>query len=382
MQNCEVGPGTGTYSRKGSQGGRPTQRGFQRPRLIGRRGSGASPRPRGLGKRLQHVREILEVLPVSGGEWAYQAPAVWPDLKVYACPEGLSGGGAPLGLSKESNSQNRSRPGLSGMPNRARRVMRSNLALMEDVKDRLAMWTVTLPDEDYPLMAGNDIWPRFQRRVVDLLIRHLKAQGDEALVVAVVEIGDLRARRTGRPMPHIHVVTSGWHRRARKGGGWVLSPAVMDGLVAKAAQYAGLPSRERSAASNLAPIRKSVVSYVSKYLTKQAGVSEVDLSDGYESLIPRQWWNRSKAAVALLEGHLFSLPPAFAAFLVARWKVLEGMELGRGGPVQVGVRKTLTGELPVEVFRFKFRSPEALHCALEVYACWCLEERRSLAEGG
>ena len=46
-------------------------RGFQSPSAIGRRGSGASRRPRGLRKGLHGVRELVQELPVSGGEYAY-----------------------------------------------------------------------------------------------------------------------------------------------------------------------------------------------------------------------------------------------------------------------------------------------------------------------
>ena len=57
------------------------------------------------------------------------------------------------------------------------------------------------------------------------------------------------------------------------------------------------------------------------------------------------------------------------------------MKLGRGGPVQIGVRKTITGELPIEIYRFQFFSPEALHQALELYACWCLSEQQRIQSG-
>ncbi len=68
-------------------------------------------------------------------------------------------------------------------------------------------------------MAGTDIWPRFQRRYIDLITQHLKSYGDEAMVVAVVEIGDIRAKRTGRPMPHIHFVCSGVGRESQMADG-------------------------------------------------------------------------------------------------------------------------------------------------------------------
>ena len=108
----------------------------------------------------------------------------------------------------------------------------------------------------------------------------------------------------------------------------------------------------------------------------------MSLEDGYDDLIPHQWWNRSANAHALLEGHLFKLPQGFAMFLVRRQKMLEDQKLGRGGHVQIGVRKTMTGDFPIEIFRFQFFSPEALHSALEYYALWCIAERSLTDSGG
>ena len=252
---------------------------------------------------------------------------------------------------------------------------------MDDFKGKIAFITVTLPDEDYAVMAGTRMWPDFQRRYIDLLIRHLKDHGDPALVVGVVEIGDVRAKRTGRPMPHLHVCCTGWDTRLANGKR-LLTKDVNDLLIAKAAQYAGLPAHLRGAAGQIQGVKKSVANYVSKYMTKQAKPSELDLGDGWEELIPRRWWNSSEGAKALLEGKKFRLPPAFAAFMVLKQKQLEEHGLGRGNNVPIGYRKTITGDLPIEVFRFQFVTPEALHQALELYALWCAEERELMHSGG
>ncbi len=172
------------------------------------------------------------------------------------------------------------------------------------------MWTVTLLDEDYLALSVSGKWPQFQRRVTDLLIRHLKANGDPAIVIAAVEIGSKRFARTGRPDPHIHVVTTGWKSRGPDGK-WLLGPDVMDQLVAKACQYAGLPLRERPASSNISGIKHRVGAYMSKYLSKQMPVSAEALRGQWEKLIPRSWYNQSRECKAMVAGSLVSLPPAF-----------------------------------------------------------------------
>ena len=352
---------------------------------MGRRKSPASRRPRGLRKRLHDARDMAASLPSSGGAYAYAAPSVGPDLKVWAVPQYGEDSLRALGLSLPLNSQNRSRPGISGISNHGKKVIRQSARLMEDFKRRCAMWTVTLTDDDYLSLATDSKWPDFQRRIVDLLIRHLKANGDEAVVLAVVEVGSKRLSRTGRPDPHIHVLTTGWGRRDKEGR-WLLRPDVCDQLVAKACQYAGLPSAPRPACSNVSRVRSSVSSYLSKYLTKTPSSGDVRCSDEWQELIPRQWWNRSESCKAMLEGCMTKLPPAFAAFLVRNQILLEDMGLGKAGTRVVGWKKTKLADVPIEVWRFVFKSPEALMSAMELFAVWADNEkpldRRQLVMSG
>jgi hypothetical protein len=231
------------------------------------------------------------------------------------------------------------------------------------------MWTVSLTDNDYLELAASRKWPEFQRRVVDLLIRYLKAHGDEAVVIAAVEIGSERFARTGRPDPHMHIVTTGWGRR-HPDGDWLLRPDRMDELVAKACQYAGLPPVERPSASRVERILHSVASYMSKYLTKSVPVDVDSIDAKWHELIPRQWWNQSEACKALVDGCLFKLPRSFAAFIVKNSVLLENLGMGRGGNVVVGHKKTKLHDLPMEVFRFRFKTPELLKQAIGIFLVW------------
>ncbi len=149
----------------------------------------------------------------------------------------------------------------------------------------------------------------------------------------------------------------------------------MDDLVAKAAQYAGLKSRPRLAASNIARVRRSCHAYMSKYLTKDPPPDQMDTSDGWEDLIPHQWWCASAGARALVNGHLFKLPTGFVAFLMNRQADLERAGLILAHPIQIAVRKTITGDLPIEVTRFRFRGTNALSSCLEYYALWVDDPR-------
>ena len=231
------------------------------------------------------------------------------------------------------------------------------------------MWTVTLTDEDYLELASTCKWPAFQRRVTDLLVRHLQSNGDPGIVIGVVEVGAKRFARTRRPDPHIHIVTTGY-RSLDSDGRFLLSPEVCDQLVTKACQYAGLPFRKRPAASQIAPIRHSVGAYMSKYLTKQIPVKPEDMPAEWAELIPRQWFNQSKACKAMVEGATIKLPPAFSAFVVRQQRLLEQFGCGRGGVRTVGYKKRKIEDVPVEVYCFQFVSPEKLHEALELFCMW------------
>ena len=144
----------------------------------------------------------------------------------------------------------------------------------------------------------------------------------------------------------------------------------MDELVAKACQYAGLPSAPRPSCSRVEPVRHSVASYMSKYLTKELPVDIGKVEGEYENLIPHQWWFRSSACKAMVEGCLIKLPPAFSAFVVRCHGKLEALGLGRGGYSVVAHRETLLGTVPIEMLKFRFNTPEHLHQALELFVLW------------
>ena len=314
----------------GHSRGEALTRSSRTPRSRSRGGLKRSSAPRRLGERLQSAKAVAQCLPSGGREYAYATASVGPELKLWAVPQEGEAQLSRMGLSIPLNSQNRSRPGLSGISTYGKKTIQRSCALLDDFRSRTAMWTVTLTDEDYIALSVTRKWPDFQRRITDLLVRYLQANGDAALVIAAVEIGAKRFARTGRPDPHIHIVTTGWKTKDVKGE-YLLRPVVMDELVAKACQYAGLESRERSSCSNISGIRHAVGAYMSKYLSKQMPVTPEALKGQWENLIPRQWFNQSKACKAMVDGATIKLPPAFSAFVVRQQKLLEQFGCGKGG---------------------------------------------------
>jgi hypothetical protein len=335
---------------------------------------------RGFGQRLKSVKEVVQATGTPGPEYGYKPARISSTLTMWGVPEGLGGTPSPLGLSSQRNSQEPLRRGLKGMPASGKKRIKEMLCVLEEFRPRLAFWHVTLPDEDYFDLRDLGTWSVFQRRLYDRLVQYLVAHDDPALVAGVCEVGEVRLERTSRPMPHLHIVTSGYGSRiARKA--YLLSPAVMDEFVQKAAEDAGLPPRDRQASSRLEPIRTSVSGYVDKYVTKGSGLPGKSLSDGWDALIPHQWWNRSDALHRMLSGLIFHLPPAFVAFVLQQRQRLESLKVGFGRVVQVGSRKTLCGEVPIEVDSFRFWTPEHLLMAWELFHWW-LQDPKAWDEGG
>ena len=335
---------------------------------------------RGFGQRLKFVKEAVETTGDIGPEYGYKPARISSTLTMWGVPEGLGGTPSPLGLSPQRNSQEVIRRGLKGMPPSGSKKVKELLHVLEEFRPRLVFWHVTLPDEDYFDLRDLGTWSTFQRRLFDRLAQYLLSHGDPALMVGVCEIGEVRMARTNRPMPHLHIVSSGYNSRI-DGKAYLLSPAVMDELVQKSCEDAGLPPRDRQASSRMEPIRHSVRGYVDKYVTKGSGLPGKSLSDGWDALIPHQWWNRSDGLHRMLSGMIFHLPPAFVAFVLQQRQRLEALRLGFGRVVQVGTRKTLCGELPIEVESFRFWQPEHLLTAFELFLWW-VADPKAWDEGG
>ena len=380
------------------------------PRSRRERGA-RSPRRRpertGFGNQIQCVKKVADELTEFGAFGLYRPAKVGPSLVVRGVPEGLGGSGPPLGLSSLSNSQDtppegsdgstpdgacssrlvKKRHGLDGMSVKGRRFIGDFCLLSEQIKRKMAMWTVNLEDGWYLELKATGKWPLFQRRLIDHLTQLLVDGDDVALVLGVVELAPKRGARTGRPYPHLHIVTSGWGARASDGK-WLIGPQVMDGLVVKALASCGIRVDGVVAASNVEQIRQSVKAYLRAYLKKQVDLPSVDTSDGWIELIPRQWWNRSARARALVDGHYFQLPPEFVYWMLSQRSMLEGLKLGMGGVSVVGERKTLTGTRPIEIEYFRFFSPAAVSRAIELFClyerdpCLASEEVRACLGGG
>ena len=252
----------------------------------------------------------------------YSPRASWWDPDAPAPSEGPEGRqwarlwdpGPPapdLGSSLAPNSERPPRYGLKGLPSAGRRQVWRSLALLEERRELLLFWTVTLPEEALLQLAKRDSLPAFQDRLRKELQRQLVAAGAPPLVLGVVELQPGRTMRERRPAPHWHVVFVG--RRSRRKGDCYLSFDQLDGVIRSALTSAGVGPVDLKAAGRTENIRKSVKAYLAKYMSK--GSQDVASWPGgpWEALLPRQWWFWSRPLRAWVLEHV--LPIAFPFLL-------------------------------------------------------------------
>jgi hypothetical protein len=191
----------------------------------------------------------------------------------------------PLGLSEARNPQKQPRRyGLRGLtPAGARQIQRAT-AILQDELGKLSFWTVTLPDSTIRELVSRDLWPQFQTRVRDLLVRALKKRGMTPRVVGVVELHPSRSMRERLPLPHMHVVFHGSRYRWQR---WVLSTADLDRIIRDAVRYVGLPAPNVSQAGKVEAVRANAGAYLAKYMVKNGEAAWLEQVPGN---LPRVWW--------------------------------------------------------------------------------------------
>ncbi len=191
----------------------------------------------------------------------------------------------PLGLSEARNPQNPPRRyGQRGLtPQGARQIQRA-AAVLQDEVGKLAFWTVTLPDETIRQLVSRDLWPQFQTRIRDLLVRALKKRGMTPRVVGVVELHPSRSMRERTPLPHLHLLFHGSRHKWRR---WLLGTADLDRIIRDAVRYVGLPAPNVSQAGRVEAVKWNAGAYLSKYMSKNGEAAWLEKVEGN---LPRVWW--------------------------------------------------------------------------------------------
>lgn len=282
---------------------------------------------------------------------------------------GLAGAGLVEGGKSDAIARNPLlRHGRAGLPAAGGLAVEDFCALTRKEKSRFAMWTVTIGhDEGLALEAIEDGWAQLQ----DVIRRrfgeaHRRACRREAARLGVpcpshwcfvVEV-------QGNGRPHLHVV---FRSKGCSGRRWLLSKGRLDQLIRQALfTVTGRRFRCKSA-GNVQTLRRDPGSYLGGYLKKgrQRPGTEAILGAGYSmNMVPRQWWGRSKEALAWTLEHTFEVPGRWCSWLSVHWPQLQHLGMVAAAVVD------LPGEGAPSVVCGRFRGVGGLErCLAELRDC-------------
>lgn len=220
----------------------------------------------------------------------------------------------PLGLSNPLNSHKppkaasageRARRGQKGISSEAKRLIRSELSIMEQMfgKDNLSFLTCTIPtasEEKFNLLVSR--WAEIVRKFIQALGRKLELKQVQALIVAITEIQKLRFIKYGVVAPHLHIVFPGRNSRNEP---WAIGIKEITALWQRILENELGHEIDCKAATNIQKVKVSVKRYLSKYMSKGGEILEEIKAAGLGDLIPTSWLYSSKplkdAAKAAIE---------------------------------------------------------------------------------
>jgi hypothetical protein len=198
-----------------------------------------------------------------------------------------------LGLSKLSKSEKtreRVRRGLKGITAHGRQRVRDGASVIEKEygKGNLVFLTCTLPPECVNLSP--DQWSK----IIDLFKRkilyRLGQEGIDLKIIGVTEVQEKRLEERGEIALHLHWVFPG----RKKDGVWVFKPCQLTDMWKKCVEGVlidrNLENVKWNAAINVQRVKKTVVAYLGKYLSKGAKVLGKIQEMGLSDLIPKAWY--------------------------------------------------------------------------------------------
>lgn len=188
----------------------------------------------------------------------------------------------------------RAKRGTGGINRSQRRLARSGCSLLERDHERkhLVLETLTCP----PAFAGilNSEWSKALHIYYKWHDRRAIAAGLDPRRVGVTEIQEKRLENHGQFALHEHFVYQGRH----PGKTWAMNPNQKRRAWIRALKLAtgrDCSEEETKVCIDLKPIKKSVKSYLGKYLSKGSAIVKDLIERGYADQIPSTWVHRSQA---------------------------------------------------------------------------------------
>jgi hypothetical protein len=184
--------------------------------------------------------------------------------------------------------------GTGGITRSQRRLASSGCALLERSHDRklLTFMTTTIP----PALADTSRcdYAAALKIFYKWMGRQLEAAGLDPRYIAVTEVQEKRLANHGQFALHEHIAFQGRH----KGKSWAITPNQVRKAWVRALEIATgrtCPEEETKVCVDMQPVKKSVKSYLGKYLSKGTAIVKDLIERGYGEMIPATWVHRSLA---------------------------------------------------------------------------------------
>lgn len=185
----------------------------------------------------------------------------------------------------------RAERGSRGITKAGQRKVRNAAFVMErGVRDKslLSFVTLTVPSlsvEEWSELSR--LWPEVVRVLVQSVRRRLKRRSLPAEVIAVTEIQERRFLKSGELGYHLHLVFQG----RSKGKSWAINTREMDEIWLRVLKGKIPTVQDVKSACQMVPVKKSVSSYLGKYMSKGVAVLVAVKEKWPEIRLPPAWYS-------------------------------------------------------------------------------------------
>ena len=218
----------------------------------------------------------------------------------------------------------RAKRGIKGISRHGRRDIRSGARIMQDERGKrcLSFFTgtlPTLPPEIHKIICES--FYEVVRQFVQELRRLLVRKGLSPEVLGVIEIQTHRYKTYGIYAPHIHLILNTKHAPKQE---WKVKPKELERLWENALSNVAGTAIKCPYGTKLQPIKKDIVRYLSKYLSKG---NQGDYKDVPESYIPSAWHTMSRTLLDKIREQTIEFTGDFARCMFEMADVLQAMGL-------------------------------------------------------
>ena len=198
----------------------------------------------------------------------------------------------------------------------------------------LGFGTATVPRySDCVLRAIGQQWSEITRRFFQKLRRCCEKKNRSFVYYGVTEIQEKRYKSYGIPVPHLHW---GYVCRDNRRSEFFFTPcqvrrfwkeSITESLSRVGVTPIGKYVNYR-ASVDIQVVKKSIGAYMSKYLSKGVKCCEKMIEEGFESLMPKQWWFASmQMKDALKKSTVRTTQEECASFFHGIEKLLHGCKV-------------------------------------------------------